>query len=325
MIKTEEKEYPVMVTIRCVTYNHVKYIRKCLEGFVMQKTTFPFEAIVHDDASTDGTTDIIREYADKYPTIIKPLFEVENQWSKHNDSIGRIMDANTRGKYIAPCDGDDYWKDPFKLQKQVDFLEEHPDFTLVHTGFNYINMEGLSIPVPDEPLYKDLKKRIRNGYVWHRLLVHSSFMLYSTVLMRASVFEKEKMGVDHGIFMSCARQGRIQYLPEETTSYRIDNNSFMRTGKDIIVNYIQNAIFEQLCFYSSYGFKTMPYYRYNLISRVYIAEGFLSTMAHLSEIEVKKKYYIYTRALLLRPFTLAVLPIALVKKIIRRTIKKIAA
>lgn len=123
--------FPLMVTIRCITYNHEPYIRQCLEGFVMQKTNFRFEAIVHDDASTDGTATVIREYAEKYPDIIKPIYETENQYSKHDGSLQRIMSAHMRGKYIAVCEGDDYWIDPFKLQKQVDFLEANPEYGLV--------------------------------------------------------------------------------------------------------------------------------------------------------------------------------------------------
>lgn len=131
-IKTIRKEQPLMVTIRCITYNHEPYIRQCLEGFVMQKTNFRFEAIVHDDASTDGTADIIREYAEKYPDIIKPIYETENQYSKHDGSLRRIMDAHTHGKYVAVCEGDDYWIDSLKLQKQVDFLEENPEYGMVY-------------------------------------------------------------------------------------------------------------------------------------------------------------------------------------------------
>ena len=109
---------PLMVTIQCLTYNHEPYIRQCLEGFVMQKTNFRFEAIVHDDASTDGTATIIREYAEKYPDIIKPIYETENQYSKRDDSLTRIMNTHTHGKYVAMCEGDDYWTDPLKLQKR---------------------------------------------------------------------------------------------------------------------------------------------------------------------------------------------------------------
>lgn len=120
----------LVVTIRCLVYNHEPYLRQCLEGFVMQKTNFRFEAIVHDDASTDNSAAIIREYAEKYPDIIKPIFETENQYSKRDGSLRRIMNAHTHGKYVAICEGDDYWIDPFKLQKQVDIMETNPDYSL---------------------------------------------------------------------------------------------------------------------------------------------------------------------------------------------------
>ena len=310
-----------MVTVRCVTYNQVNYIRKCLEGIVMQKTNFPFEAIVHDDASTDGTTEVVREFAEKYPEIIKPLYETENQWSKNNGAIAKVMDENTRGKYIAPCDGDDYWTDPLKLQKQVDFLESHDDYTLIHTCFDYMDMEGDNISTPNVPLYKHLTERIKNGYLWHYLLVHSSFILYSTTLFRASVFEKEKMGVDHGIFLSCARQGKIQYLPDVTTSYRIDQNSFMRTGQNRIIKYIQNAIFEQLCYFTSFEYYTRFFYKYNIKSRIYIAEGILSAISHFSEIQDKDKRNKLFTILFARPLNLIMLPIALCSKICRSFFK----
>lgn len=121
----------VMVSIHCIAYNQGKYIKETLDGFIAQKTNFRFEAIVHDDASTDNTADIIKEYAEKYPSIIKPIFETENQYSKRDGSLSKIMFNHLRGKYIAYCEGDDYWIDPLKLQKQVDFLETHPDYTLV--------------------------------------------------------------------------------------------------------------------------------------------------------------------------------------------------
>lgn len=125
-----------LVTIRCLVYNHEPYLRQCLDGFVMQKTNFPFEAIVHDDASTDRSAEIILEYAERYPDIIKPIFETENQYSKGDGSLTRIMNAHTRGKYVAMCEGDDYWIDPYKLQKQVDFLEGNPEYGMCYTNFN---------------------------------------------------------------------------------------------------------------------------------------------------------------------------------------------
>lgn len=124
-----------LVSIRCLVYNHEPYLRQCLDGFVMQKTTFPFEAIVHDDASTDGSAAIIREYAERYPDIIKPIYETENQYSKHDGSLARIMDAamHRNSKYIALCEGDDYWTDSDKLQLQVDIMEADESIGLVHS------------------------------------------------------------------------------------------------------------------------------------------------------------------------------------------------
>ena len=127
---TDNKE--IKVTVRCITYNQKEYIRQCLDGFVLQQTNFRFEAIVHDDASTDGTAEIVREYAEKFPDIIKPIFETENQYSKHDGSLGRILNAHTRGKYVAICEGDDYWTDPHKLQKQADFLDANPQCSLTY-------------------------------------------------------------------------------------------------------------------------------------------------------------------------------------------------
>lgn len=107
-----------LVSICCITYNHAPYIRQCLEGFLIQKTTFPFEILIHDDASTDGTADIIREYEARYPHLIKPIYQVENQYSKGTKISSTYNYPRAKGKYIALCEGDDYWTDPLKLQNK---------------------------------------------------------------------------------------------------------------------------------------------------------------------------------------------------------------
>lgn len=116
----------VKVSVLTTTYNHAPYIAEALDSFLMQQTDFPFEVIVHDDASTDGTADIIREYAKKYPDIIRPIFQKENQYSKGKYGYS-FMEPLIRGEYIAQCEGDDYWCDEFKLQKQADYLDKHPE------------------------------------------------------------------------------------------------------------------------------------------------------------------------------------------------------
>lgn len=115
------------VSIICNTYNHEKYIKDALDGFVMQKTQFPFEVLVHDDASTDRTAEIIRYYEKKYPEIIKPIYQIENQYSKGEKISMKFQFPRVKGKYVAICEGDDYWTDLYKLQKQYDAMEKHPE------------------------------------------------------------------------------------------------------------------------------------------------------------------------------------------------------
>ena len=130
-----------LVSICCITYNHAPFIRKCLDGFLMQlppscvsqdaKQSDWCEILIHDDASTDGTDAIIREYADKYPGLIFPLYEQENQYSKVGaGGIDMFNYRRARGKYIAYCEGDDWWTIPDKLQRQVDWMETHPTYSV---------------------------------------------------------------------------------------------------------------------------------------------------------------------------------------------------
>ena len=130
-----------LVSILCTTYNHEKYIRQCLEGFIIQKTNFPIEIIIHDDASKDKTKEIILEYINKYPDLFIPILQKENQFSKGINIINDILIPKSRGKYIAICEGDDYWIEPLKLQLQVDFLETHPDYGFLRTNVNAFYQE----------------------------------------------------------------------------------------------------------------------------------------------------------------------------------------
>lgn len=220
-----EDTRPLMVSIWCITYNHEPFIRQCLDGFVMQNTNFRFEAIVHDDASTDGTAAIVREYAEKYPDIIKPILETDNQYSKGDGSLDRIMGAACKGKYIALCEGDDYWVDPLKLQKQVDFLEYQPDFGMVFSDYNIFYedrqkmvKQRLSIPIKND---SDLK--------WKILSQKDILIATCSILMRSSLyFEINKLKEDFDGFMMgdtqllfhLARLSKIYCLEDITAIYR---------------------------------------------------------------------------------------------------------
>lgn len=120
-----------LVSISCITYNHGPYIRRAMDGFLSQKTNFPFEILVHDDASTDDTQAILREYEARYPDVIRPIYRTENQYSKGICNVsGAFNFPRARGKYIAMCEGDDYWCDDRKLQLQADYMEAHPDCSM---------------------------------------------------------------------------------------------------------------------------------------------------------------------------------------------------
>lgn len=130
-----------LVSICTTTYNHAKYLRQTLDSFLSQQCNFPFEILVHDDVSTDGTIDILQEYAQRYPDIVKPLFEEENQYSKGVPINETFNFPRAQGKYIAFCEGDDYWCDPTKLQRQIDHMESDPTCTFCFTN-GYIHDEN---------------------------------------------------------------------------------------------------------------------------------------------------------------------------------------
>lgn len=131
----------IFVCIHCKTFNHERYIERALKGFIMQKTTFPFVAVVIDDCSTDKTALIVRDYGDRYPSIIKAVCLEENYYSQKKSKGIFFEQYDRNAKYIAICEGDDYWTDPFKLQKQVDYLEEHPDIGLCYTDYSRENKD----------------------------------------------------------------------------------------------------------------------------------------------------------------------------------------
>ena len=115
-----------LVSVVCITYNHEPYIRDAIEGFLMQETSFPFEIIIHDDASLDKTADIVKSYEEQYPKLIKGIYQTENQYSQ-GKKCSAIAWSYAKGEYIALCEGDDYWTDPQKLQIQIDEMRKHPE------------------------------------------------------------------------------------------------------------------------------------------------------------------------------------------------------
>lgn len=232
--------YPIMVSIRCLVYNHEPYLRQCLDGFVMQKTTFPFEAIIHDDASTDGSADIIREYAERYPKIIKPIYETENQYSKHDGSINRIINDACKGKYMAICEGDDYWTDPNKLQRQVDILENHPECTIIFNRVKVISKDNhyLDWDIPRKGHvhegFIELKDYTYEEYNRGFWTFHTSSYLYKSYLMNgySKILAHEFKNFPYGdmpLLLFCLSKGKGYFISETMGCYRYMSGGYNST------------------------------------------------------------------------------------------------
>lgn len=243
-----------VVSICSITYNHAPYIRQCLDGFLMQKTNFPFEIIINDDCSTDGTTEIIKEYAEKYPDLIKPIFHEENQYKKGvRGMFVKYVFPKAQGKYLALCEGDDYWIDPLKLQKQVDILESDDSVSMVYTSFKTVDSKGNLMRRPD---YENYKKRSFTGDVFYKLITSGNFIMTLTTCFRKEIYENDVIKgypvmLDYALFLGVSSTGKAVFLPEETGCYRyVGNSATNANSKNIqreclkIRTYYVNAIFD---------------------------------------------------------------------------------
>lgn len=220
------KQQAPLVAIKCTVFNHEPYLRDCFEGFVMQKTNFRFIVVAHDDASTDGSAAIIREYAEKYPEIFRPIYETENQYSKHDGSLTRIMNEACKGaKYIASCEGDDYWTDPLKLQKQVDFLEAHPDFVACCTRYQYYYLNTKKYDIDHfEGLFDNGQEGIEynhdNYFEIGRLPQVLTMMYRADTFPPDAYYHKLKNGQDDAMYYCMTLYGKIWLMNEVTGVYR---------------------------------------------------------------------------------------------------------
>lgn len=221
----------IMVSICCLAYNHERYIRKCLDGFLMQECDFRFEVLIHEDASTDHTAEIIREYEEKYPDVIKPIYQTENQYSK-KIGIGKTYQyPRARGKYIAWCEGDDYWTDPQKLQKQVDALETNPQCRFSVHRVNTVRENGEPMQEIFPEQYKNLKTGVMSADIFLEnecssvyTFQTSSYLANARDMKRYSKdmpqFAKSASVGDLPIKLYFATIGDVYYFAEPMSCYR---------------------------------------------------------------------------------------------------------
>ena len=208
-----------LVSICCLTYRHKQYISQCIEGFLMQDTNFEYEIIIHDDASDDGTREILEEYASKYPALFKLILQDENQYSKGIDVMS-ILFSYATGKYIAMCEGDDYWTDPLKLQKQIDFMESHPDYVMCSHRFNIYNQSDNTY---SPAWYSDLQVEvdynlntlIRGGWYHHPLTV-----MFRSDKLNIEEYNRYSYSMDAVLFYYLLKKGPGRMFLDYMAVYR---------------------------------------------------------------------------------------------------------
>ncbi len=222
-----------LITICCIAYNQQDFIGKALESFLMQRTNFKFEVIVHDDASTDRTAHIIKEYATNFPDIIKPILQTENKYTKEGLNFQfKYVFPYVKTKYIAFCEGDDFWIDPLKLQKQVDFLENNIEYGLVHTkAVKFSEKDG------------SFGKVIGSECINFESLIHENTIVNLTVCLRNDLFKKYIQEVrpeirsswttcDFPIWLWFIKHTKFKFLNEVTGVYRILETSICHHKND---------------------------------------------------------------------------------------------
>ena len=213
-----------LVSVCCTTFNHEKFISEAIDGFLIQETDFPFEIIIRDDCSTDRTASIVRDYAEKFPGIIRPIFEKENTFSQGVRPMPAVVKLAT-GKYLAICDGDDYWTDPRKLQIQVDFLEKHPEYVV--SGHDAVIIDDQGNRVGDSQL-PDMHKR---DYSAQELAAGEAWILTMSWVYRNVIDEfapERKMVLNGDTFLTSilGGYGKSHYHDDiKPAAYRVHSGS----------------------------------------------------------------------------------------------------
>ena len=207
----------VKLSILCLTYNQSKYIKQTLDSFLSQKTDFEYEILINDDASNDGTVEIIKDYQRKNPKMIKPIFQKENQYSKGlRNFMLRYLIPNAKGEYLALCEGDDYWTDDSKLQRQVDFLDRHPSYSVC---FHPVRIHFENSEEPDS-----VYPNTTDGKTFNlKRLLKENYIQTNSVIYRRGVYDQLNLDAVPGdwyLHLIHAKMGKIGFINRVMSIYR---------------------------------------------------------------------------------------------------------
>ncbi len=221
------------VSIICETYNHESYIRTCLDSLLAQETQYPFEIIVHDDASTDGTPEIVADYARLHPSVVKPILQKENQLSQDRNPFDLAAEI-AKGKYLACCEGDDFWLDPSKLEMQISYLESHPECTFCFTNAQYFDDATSTFTGPLLPRdHGEAKILVADRAIDVVDMLHlefiptASFVFPHWAYKQRPIFPRPAFDGDRYLQMVMTEAGVAHYMDVESSAYRVNNASSM--------------------------------------------------------------------------------------------------
>ena len=271
------KDTTPVVSVFSWVFNHNEFIRQSIESILMQETTFPVEIIIQDDASNDGTRQIIEEYQSKYPSLFKNILFSENQYSQGKSIMNNLFEI-PKGKYIALNHGDDYWIDPLKLQKQFDLIEKNPNCNIVFHNCNTINNLGVQLNlVYDKKVNKELS--IKD-------LINGEFTKTCTVLLRnGSIYNNCKILDDTVIFMDALENGKTAlYINEVMSTYRIHEGGIW-SMKSASYRFMQAEIIED--YIDNKYRKDYPILIQDRINNFYFSQSILLVQSHFYMLSVR--------------------------------------